>query len=77
MAEPLYVLADTAVVGHLGTAPLAGLAELPERFETLPADVNIVAAYMREHATVMNGGSSEETEKSSAEESGQSAGGAP
>ncbi len=25
-AEPLYILADTAVVGHLGTAPLAGLA---------------------------------------------------
>jgi putative MATE family efflux protein len=25
-AEPLYVLADTAVVGHLGTEPLAGLA---------------------------------------------------
>ena len=25
VAEPLYVLADTAVVGHLGTAPLAGL----------------------------------------------------
>ncbi len=26
MAEPLYVLADTAIVGHLGTAPLGGLA---------------------------------------------------
>jgi putative MATE family efflux protein len=26
MAEPLYVLADTAVVGHLGTEPLGGLA---------------------------------------------------
>ncbi len=26
VAEPLYVLADTAVVGHLGTEPLAGLA---------------------------------------------------
>jgi putative MATE family efflux protein len=25
-AEPLYVLADTAIVGHLGTTPLAGLA---------------------------------------------------
>jgi putative MATE family efflux protein len=25
-AEPLYILADTAVVGRLGTAPLAGLA---------------------------------------------------
>jgi putative MATE family efflux protein len=24
-AEPLYVLADTAIVGHLGTTPLAGL----------------------------------------------------
>ncbi len=26
IAEPLYVLADTAVVGHLGAVPLAGLA---------------------------------------------------
>ncbi len=26
VAEPLYLLADTAVVGHLGTDPLAGLA---------------------------------------------------
>src|SRR5687768_14369199 len=25
-AEPLYVLADTAIVGRLGTRPLAGLA---------------------------------------------------
>ncbi len=25
-AEPLYLLADTAIVGHLGTNPLAGLA---------------------------------------------------
>ena len=26
IAEPLYVLGDTAIVGHLGTLPLAGLA---------------------------------------------------
>src|SRR4051794_32484249 len=26
VAEPLYVLADTAIVGHLGTRQLAGLA---------------------------------------------------
>src|SRR6476620_11482976 len=26
LAEPLYILADTAVVGHLGTVPLGGLA---------------------------------------------------
>ncbi|MCP4225894.1 MAG: hypothetical protein GY773_21370, partial [Actinomycetia bacterium] len=26
VAEPLYVLADTAIVGHLGTSELAGLA---------------------------------------------------
>ena len=26
VAEPLFVLVDSAVVGHLGTAPLAGLA---------------------------------------------------
>ena len=25
LAEPLYVLADTAVVGHLGTSALGGL----------------------------------------------------
>ena len=25
-AEPLYVLVDTAVIGHLGAVPLAGLA---------------------------------------------------
>ena len=26
IAEPLYLLADTAIVGHLGTRPLGGLA---------------------------------------------------
>jgi putative MATE family efflux protein len=26
IAEPLYILADTAIVGHLGSVPLAGLA---------------------------------------------------
>ena len=26
LAEPLYVLADTAIVGHIGTGELAGLA---------------------------------------------------
>ena len=26
IAEPLYVLGDTAIVGHLGTTQLAGLA---------------------------------------------------
>src|SRR5919106_2132238 len=26
VAEPLFLLADTAIVGHLGTEPLAGLA---------------------------------------------------
>ena len=26
VAEPLYVLSDTAIVGHLGTQQLAGLA---------------------------------------------------
>lgn len=26
VSEPLMLLADTAIVGHLGTAPLAGLA---------------------------------------------------
>ena len=26
VAEPLYVLGDTAIIGHLGTKPLAGLA---------------------------------------------------
>src|SRR5437899_7534747 len=26
IAEPVYVLGDTAIIGHLGTVPLAGLA---------------------------------------------------
>src|SRR3954451_10435107 len=26
IAEPLYLLADTAIVGHLGTRPLGGIA---------------------------------------------------
>jgi Na+-driven multidrug efflux pump len=26
IAEPLYILTDTAIVGHLGTPQLAGLA---------------------------------------------------
>ncbi len=54
-------------------AVLAGLAELPERFETLPADLDAVAAYMRDHATVMNGDSKEETVK----ETGSGVGVAP
>ena len=30
-AEPLYVLADTAIVGHLGTRPLGGLGVAGDR----------------------------------------------
>jgi len=32
---------------------LAGLAGFKERFQVLPADVDAVAAYVREHAAVM------------------------
>jgi putative MATE family efflux protein len=35
VAEPLFLLADTAIVGHLGTAPLAGLAIAATIVQTL------------------------------------------
>jgi putative MATE family efflux protein len=44
IAEPLYVLADTAVVGHLGTAQLGGLAVASSVLLTLYA-VFIFLAY--------------------------------
>jgi putative MATE family efflux protein len=44
IAEPLYVLADTAVVGHLGTAQLAGIAVASSVLLTLYA-VFIFLAY--------------------------------
>src|ERR671910_292687 len=44
IAEPLYVLADTAVVGHLGTPQLAGLAVASSVLLTLYA-VFIFLAY--------------------------------
>jgi hypothetical protein len=63
-----------------GTRPqapvsLAGLADLPERFDVLPADVDIVAVYMREHATVMNAMNG--SDRGETEEGGQGAGEAP
>lgn len=42
-AEPLYVLADTAIVGHLGTAPLAGLAVAGIVLTSAYAVVNFLA----------------------------------
>ena len=44
IAEPLYVLTDTAVVGHLGTPQLAGLAVASSVLLTLYA-VFIFLAY--------------------------------
>ena len=44
IAEPLYVLADTAVVGHLGTTELAGLALASQVLLTFHA-VMIFLAY--------------------------------
>jgi putative MATE family efflux protein len=42
-AEPLYVLADTAIVGHLGTRPLAGLAVAGVVLTSAYAVVNFLA----------------------------------
>ncbi len=44
IAEPLYVLADTAVVGHLGTSQLAGLSLASQALLTIHA-VTIFLAY--------------------------------
>ena len=35
VAEPMFLLTDAAIIGHLGTAPLAGLgiADLPDGIE--------------------------------------------
>ena len=43
-AEPLYVLVDTAVVGHLGRVPLAALA-VGGTVMTLTAWLGTVVAY--------------------------------
>ena len=42
-AEPLYVLADTAIVGHLGTTPLAGLALAASVLLLVTAGCNFLA----------------------------------
>src|SRR6516165_10257078 len=42
-AEPLYVLADTAIVGHLGTAALAGLALAASVLLLVTAGCNFLA----------------------------------
>lgn len=39
VAEPLYLLVDTAVVGHLGAVPLAGLAVAGVLFGQVPAQL--------------------------------------
>jgi putative MATE family efflux protein len=41
--EPLYVLADTAIVGHLGTTPLAGLALASSVLLLVTAGCNFLA----------------------------------
>ena len=35
VAEPLFLLADSAIVGHLGTAPLGGLGVAGQALSTL------------------------------------------
>jgi hypothetical protein len=55
IAEPLYVLADTAVVGHLGTPQLAGLAVASSVLLTLYA-VFIFLAYGTTAAGAGSGG---------------------
>src|SRR5947209_7277478 len=42
-AEPLYVLADTAIIGHLGTTPLAGLALAASVLLLVTAGCNFLA----------------------------------
>src|SRR5438067_4509877 len=42
-AEPLYVLADTAIVGHLGTTPLAGMALAASVLLLVTAGCNFLA----------------------------------
>ncbi|HEY3866729.1 MAG TPA: MATE family efflux transporter [Actinocrinis sp.] len=44
LAEPLFLLADTAIVGHLGTQPLAGLGTSAAALSTL-VNVCIFLAY--------------------------------
>jgi putative MATE family efflux protein len=44
VAEPLFLLADTAIVGHLGTAPLAGLG-LASAILLTAANVFVFLAY--------------------------------
>ena len=61
-----------AVETATGTRPqvpaaLAGLAELPERFEVLPVDPDAIAGYMRDHAAIMSG----DAKGSAGEESGE------
>lgn len=41
-AEPLYVLVDTAIVGHLGSTPLAGLAVASTLFSSVVALANFL-----------------------------------
>ncbi len=42
-AEPLYVLVDTAIIGHLGTTPLAGLALAASVLLLVTAGCNFLA----------------------------------
>lgn len=44
IAEPLFLLADTAIVGHLGTAPLAGVAVAATIISTI-VGLSIFLAY--------------------------------
>lgn len=44
VAEPLFLLTDSAIVGHLGTAPLGGLGVAGQILDTL-ANICVFLAY--------------------------------
>jgi Na+-driven multidrug efflux pump len=46
IAEPLFLLADSAIVGHLGATPLAGLGAAGAALNTLVnASGNLITTY--------------------------------
>src|SRR3712207_7804464 len=51
-AEPLYLLVDTAVVGNLGTVPLAGLARSEEHTSELQSRQYLVCRLLLEKKNI-------------------------
>src|SRR3954462_9554140 len=54
-AEPLYLLVDTAIVGHLGTPQLAALAPPPIVLSTVVALCNFLAYATTAHVARLHG----------------------